>query len=247
MSTNPLLYIKAVRHKITKFGNITPKELLDHLSSTYGEITAEDMNQNELRMNAKWMPPTPIEELFDQLREAQIFAAGAAISQEITDGMLMRSEYNNIKATGLFTLPCYTWNQIKSADQSFDTLQAHFSKTDRDRQGEATATAIDLGHGTVNSVVCRGNNVGTRTLTEDITQQKVANATLFVKMMVAMNVAEKSTTKNRLPTTQGTYCWTHGRSDNVGHTSATCKSPPEGHDVEKTGNNKKGVYAVLGS
>ena len=87
---------------------------------------------------AKWMPPTPIEELFDQLREAQIFAVGAAISQEIMDGMLMRSAYNNIKATGLFTLPCYTWNQIKSVDQSFDTLQAHFAKVDRDRQREAT-------------------------------------------------------------------------------------------------------------
>ena len=63
-------------------------------------------------MMAKWMPPTPIEELFDQLREAQIFAVDAAISQEIMDGMLMISAYNNIKATGLFTLPCYTWNQI---------------------------------------------------------------------------------------------------------------------------------------
>ena len=246
VDTVPLLYIKDVRHKITKFGNITPKELLDHLLATYGEITVEVMNQNEIRMMAKWMTPTPIEELFDQLREAQIFATDAAIPQEITDGMLMRSVYNNIKATGLFTLPCYTWNQIKSVDQSFDTLQAHFAKADRDRQGEATAS--DLGYGTVNSVDCRGNNVGTRTtigtelsaLTEAITQQKVANATLFVKMMVAMNVAEKSTTKNRLPTTQGTYCWTHGRSDNVGHTSATCKSPPEGHDVEATWNNKKG-------
>ena len=246
VSAVPLLYIKAVRHKITKFGNITPKELLDHLSSTYGEITAEDMNQNELRMNAKWMPPTPIEELFDQLREAQIFAAGAAISQEITDGMLMRSAYNNIKATGLFTLPCYTWNQIGPVNQSFETLQAHFAKVDRDRQGEAIAA--DLGYGTANSVDCQGNDVGTPTtdgtelsaLTEAITQQNVANAALFANMMVAMNVAEKSTTKNRLPATQGTYCWTHGRSDNVSHTSATCKSPAEGHDVEATWNNKKG-------
>ena len=110
------------------------------------------MNQNELRMNAKWMPPTPIEELFDQLREAQIFAAGVAISQEITDGMLMRSAYNNIKATCLFTLPCYTWNQIKSVDQSFDTFQVHFAKADRDRQGEGTAA--DLGYSTANSVDC---------------------------------------------------------------------------------------------
>ena len=44
VSAMSLLYIKAVRHKITKFGNMTPKELLDHLSATYEEIAAEDMN-----------------------------------------------------------------------------------------------------------------------------------------------------------------------------------------------------------
>ena len=185
VDTVPLLYIKDVRHKITKFGNITPKELLDHLLATYGEITVEVMSQNEIRMMAKWMPPTHIEELFDQLREAQIFAVDAAISQEIMDGMLMISVYNNIKATGLFTLPCYTWNQIKSVDQSFDTLQAHFAKADRDRQGEATA--VDLGYSTANSVNCHRNNVDTRTtvetelsvLTDAITQQNVANVALF--------------------------------------------------------------------
>ena len=110
ISAVPLLYIKAVRRKITKFGNIRPKELLDHLTATYGEITAEDMNQNELHMMEKWMPPTPIEELFDQLCEVQIFAVGAAISHEITDGMLTRSAYNNIKVSVLFTLPRYTWD-----------------------------------------------------------------------------------------------------------------------------------------
>ena len=112
----------------------------------------------------------------------------------------------------------------------FDTLQVHFAKVNRDHQGEDTAT--DLGYGTANSVDCHGNNVGTRTtvetelssLTEAITQENAANAALFAKMMVVMNVVEK----------------THGRSDNVSHTSTTCKSLAEGHDIEATWNNKKG-------
>ena len=61
-----------------------------------------------------------------------------------------------------------------------------------------------------------------------------------MKMMVEMNVTLKGITKKRLPATQGTYCWIPGRSDNVGHTSTTCKSPVEGYDVEVTWNNKNG-------
>ena len=59
-------------------------------------------------------------------------------------------------------------------------------------------------------------------------------------------MVEKSTTKNRLPKTYGTYCWTHGRYNNVSHTSTTCKSLAEGHDVEATWDNKKGGLRGVG-
>ena len=59
-------------------------------------------------------------------------------------------------------------------------------------------------------------------------------------MIVAMNVARKSTRKIHLLTTQDTYCWIRGRLDNVAHTSDTSKSLVEEYDVEVTWNNKKG-------
>ena len=175
MSTDLLLYIKAVRHKITKFGNITPKEFLDYLAATYGEIIADNMIRNQLRVMARQMSPPPIEEMFDQLREAQIFAVGRAILQEIVDDILIRSAYNNVKATCILTLPYYTWNRITSVDQSFVTIQVYFAKVDTDRQGEDIVA--DMGYGTENYVDCHGNEVGTRmtvcmemqALIEDIT------------------------------------------------------------------------------
>ena len=54
-------------------------------------------------------------------------------------------------------------------------------------------------------------------------QYNAANAVLFTKMMVT-----KSTKKARLPETQDTYCWIYDRSDNIAHTSATCKTQQRG-------------------
>ena len=121
------------------------------------------------------MSPTPIEEMFDQLREAQIFAVGRAILQEIVDDILIRSAYNNVKSTCIFTLPYYTWNRITSVDQSFVTIQAYFSKVDTDRQGEDIVA--DMGYGIENYVDCHRNEAGTcmtvcmemQALIEDIT------------------------------------------------------------------------------
>ena len=45
VSTIPLLNIKAVRHKITKFGNITPNELLYNLTATYDKTIVDNMTR----------------------------------------------------------------------------------------------------------------------------------------------------------------------------------------------------------
>ena len=37
-----------------------------------------------------------------------------------------------------------------------------------------------------------------------------------------------------------TYCWTHGSSINIKHTSSTCKNKAEGHQDNATTENKMG-------
>ena len=42
---------------------------------TYVTIDNADETQNDLRMKQQWMRPTPIETLFEQLDDGQLFAA----------------------------------------------------------------------------------------------------------------------------------------------------------------------------
>ena len=56
----PLLYIEELEDLILKFGNVSPFEILEHLRTTEGEVTAEDFDKNIKYMNQKWIPPIPI-------------------------------------------------------------------------------------------------------------------------------------------------------------------------------------------
>ena len=91
---------------------MTPYALLKHLLDTYGAVWDSDLDANQVRMKAKWIPPMPIEALFRQLRQAQEFAKQA--SEKIPDTALCRAGYNNLQSTGLFTQSCYEWRMIQS-------------------------------------------------------------------------------------------------------------------------------------
>ena len=72
-SVNPT-YLLAVKDPILGFGQITCLALITHLRTVYGIITPMMLTQNKKKMAANWHPPTPIEDLFEQLRVGMEFA-----------------------------------------------------------------------------------------------------------------------------------------------------------------------------
>ena len=49
----PLLYIEELEDTILKFNNVFPFEILEHLRTTYGKVTVEDLDKNIEYMNQK--------------------------------------------------------------------------------------------------------------------------------------------------------------------------------------------------
>ena len=82
-----------MKHPITKFRRCTPLALLTHLWKEYGTIN----------------PPTPIEDLYLQLRDGREFATEG--QETIDDSQLLRLCYDNISNTGLFTDALKIWRQ----------------------------------------------------------------------------------------------------------------------------------------
>ena len=60
------LYYKTLNHAHTGYANITLRQLLDHLVTTYAAIDQFDMEKNQGKMTARYDPNAPIETLFEK-------------------------------------------------------------------------------------------------------------------------------------------------------------------------------------
>ena len=60
-----------LKNRITTFCQCEMLILLTHIYTDYGTITSSDLTPNFDRMTARWNPPTPIADLFQNLNDGK--------------------------------------------------------------------------------------------------------------------------------------------------------------------------------
>jgi hypothetical protein len=102
------MYLDVLNDNMVSFANISARDMMDHLFSTYGNITAVDLEINFEHMHRAWGPQQPVESLFKQIQYcADYYEAGGVLighPQQINVG------YAKIIATGHFMSACRRWN-----------------------------------------------------------------------------------------------------------------------------------------
>lgn len=128
-----------------KFGyaKVTTLALITHLVDTYGTITPDDLALNLTTMNKVWTSNQPIEDLFSQLRIAQIFAED---EEPIPDSFAIRSALTNLANTGLYTDAIRDWRKLPAADQTLDRFETDFAFAYDERKQHATTTNAGYHH-----------------------------------------------------------------------------------------------------
>ena len=94
------LYYKTLKHTHTGYANVTLRQLLDHLVTTYAAIDQFKLENNQEKMTARYDPNTPIETMFEQITDGVAYAElGEApfTSKQIVDIALLC-----LAKTGLF-------------------------------------------------------------------------------------------------------------------------------------------------
>jgi hypothetical protein len=136
------MYLEVLNENMIGFANISARDMLEHLFTTYGNITAVDLEINLEHMRRAWDPQQPVESLFKQIQDCANYSeAGGVIighPQKINVG------YAQIFATGHFMSACRRWNKKPLADKTWAQFKAHFSAAHRQHkqmQGESAATA----------------------------------------------------------------------------------------------------------
>jgi hypothetical protein len=242
IAATPAIYLSALNDRQAGFSRVTCLEMLTHLKSKYGKVTMEMKDENTRRMAAAWQPPTPIDTLFQQLEDGVYFATAA--NEPLVDTTVARMGYNIIAATGLFTEACRDWCLLDPAAQTFATFQDHFRKMDNYRR-LTSVTSASAGYQAAHHSVAPSPNAPnvTSSLSSDATLLAAEILSLRAQLALAVIAAPTAPVgRHQTPATRG-YCWTHGSSGNVQHTSASCTTPAAGHQITATNRNRMGGSA----
>ena len=83
------IYLRAIRNRHVGFKNHSVRDILQHLLTSYGNITAIDLDKNMEAMKAPWDPSQPFEVLIDQIEEAVTYADAG--NQPFTDQQILNT------------------------------------------------------------------------------------------------------------------------------------------------------------
>lgn len=229
----PNMYIKAIEHNIYGFALVTTLQILTHLWANYGKIRPADLDINIKKLQTPWFPPTPIEDLFAQMDASIKFADDN--NDPLGDQFAIRIGYGIIQKTGLFETACYHWRQLDIAAQTLPAFKIYFAKANLDRE----VTTSQAGFHAAASVNSNQSDISELSVLSNKFDLLIAALAQAQPKKPAASVDTSSTSSRS--TNSGTvtrhrgYCWTHGVTHGiVAHTSANCKHPAIGHQLQAT-------------
>jgi hypothetical protein len=142
------LYLRTVNNRITGFANVTTRQMLVHLYTTYDRLTPADVQNNDAAMKQPYNPNKPIETLFHQIEESidVADAAGAAY----TPFQIVAILYNLIFATGMFPEACRVWRRRVTNTQTWHNFKADFAAAHQDYR-DSQLTSRQSGYQSANN------------------------------------------------------------------------------------------------
>ena len=103
---------------------------MDHLWDTYGTIDDDQLVENLEAIKTPWQPPTPIENLFTQLKKCQAFSILG--NDAITGACKIRTGVALIEVTPFFATACREWRAKPAATKTYINFQSHFRLAEKE-------------------------------------------------------------------------------------------------------------------
>ena len=264
-AVNPL-YLRTLQHRHTGFSAQTTRNLIEHLLTSYGNITPNDLASNDAIFRKAYDPNQPIETFYSQIEDAMDYADAGRSAY--TAAQVVTNAYSLIFSTGMFPESCREWRRKIEADKTWARFKIHFTEAHQDWRLSQGTTQTAGYHGANNAMDSFVNdtadafaNLATATASDrqmladltatnkDLTQQMAKKDTKISNLKKKLH--ERSNPRDRNPTNttrdstkrrynNTNYCWTHGFDIHTTHTSQSCNFPNEGHQREATRADTKG-------
>jgi hypothetical protein len=154
----PAPFIQQLQDIRFGYSQIRTTAILEHLDTTYGTVTHDDLKANIANMDKQWTGEQPMEDLWGQINQAKQYAAG---HDDISDKQALRSAENNLEQSGLFVDDFKTWNKLTTANQTLAAFITHFNQANKARLKHKTT--VSAGY---NATTTTGRNAPAPTPTD---------------------------------------------------------------------------------
>ena len=188
----PIIFIAPLWDVNFAFADVTPRTMITFLTTTYGTMDANEEEDNRDLLKQEYNPDEPLAGLWARNTKIQQNASPGA---PISDATVMTLTTKVLDKTGIFGDDIKQWNDKPPNAKTMVNFKEHFNKAHKERRRPFTAGTAGL-HG-ANANLTPGTDIPAPNTHGD----PHIHPTVGGKPMA--------------------YCYTHGASQNIRHTSAT--------------------------
>lgn len=134
----PDIYTDELADETLGYANTDALAIMTHLDTTYGAITADDLDKNIQDLNRQWDPSMPLEDLWKQVRISQQLAQG---TDPISDATAVRAILTNLEQSGVFGEAISDWRKLPAAGRTLPGIKTHFNTANKERVRKLTTQA----------------------------------------------------------------------------------------------------------
>jgi hypothetical protein len=107
----PKMYIETLEDSIMGYANVTPLDIFTHLTTAYGKVSTEDLEENLKRLNTPWNLDTQIEAVFNNGNHCRQVANKG--KDPISNAAYIRSLLTIFRESGVMETSLETWERKK--------------------------------------------------------------------------------------------------------------------------------------
>lgn len=219
---------------------LPPLDILNYLQDTYGTLSDDNLERNRNRLREVADPKQPIAKMFLQVRDICNTALLAGPEHVIAEASKVSLVKESLRNTGAYEHLITTWNDKPEAERSgkgvWDRFVAHCKMQEELRLQSATARTEGYANkATVASPPKRSNDSHVNSDGNKRTKRRQHDG----------GAPTTDNHSNSINGRQLAYCWSHGYSYDLRHTSKTCKNPRPGHQVDATASTDAGGSTKL--
>jgi hypothetical protein len=138
----PSIYLSELEDPTLGFATVTPRAILTHLVTNYGQISHKDLEENHTQLQAKWDPDTPIESVFVNGNFCRELAKEGG--DPISDTMYVVMLAKTFKESGVLDDAVKEWNRKPMADKSLNNVTKHFKEANTARLAEESGATKNV-------------------------------------------------------------------------------------------------------